>query len=121
MPRAASRAIAETGLRPTGNAGSSRAGFFCGVGPIWPSRFRAFHARSQGLEEYEEDTGEELDFDVIALCCDFSEMTAQEVIDNYGLNIEDDGNQLNNAIDWINDQTWYVGKTDKDTIIFRQF
>ena len=74
-----------------------------------------------GLEEYEEDTGEELDFDVIALCCDFSEMTAQEVIDNYGLNIEDDGNQLNNAIDWINDQTWYVGKTDKGTIIFRQF
>ena len=74
-----------------------------------------------GLEEYEEDTGEELDFDVIALCCDFSEMTAQEVIDSYGLEIADDGNQLNNAIDWINDQTWYVGKTDKDTIIFRQF
>jgi hypothetical protein len=74
-----------------------------------------------GLEEYEEDTGEELDFDVIALCCDFSEMSAQEVIDAYGLDIADDGNQLNNAIDWINDQTWYVGKTDKDTIIFRQF
>ena len=37
------------------------------------------------LEAYEEDTGEELEFDPIALCCDFSEyQNLKEFQDDYG-------------------------------------
>ena len=35
------------------------------------------------LEQYEEDTGEELELDVIALCCDFYEDTEEQIVRNY--------------------------------------
>ena len=35
------------------------------------------------LEELEEDIGEEIEFDPIAIRCDYSEMTLEEVLDNY--------------------------------------
>lgn len=37
------------------------------------------------LEEMEEDTGEDTELDVIALCCDFSEEPLQDVLENYNL------------------------------------
>jgi hypothetical protein len=74
-----------------------------------------------GLEELEQDTGEEMELDVIALCCDFAEMTPEEAIEAYGIEVEDDGNQLNNVMDYLNDQTWLLGATKQGTIVFRQF
>lgn len=36
------------------------------------------------LEDYEEETGEEMDFDMVAICCDFSEYkTAWEAMEQY--------------------------------------
>lgn len=35
------------------------------------------------LTEIEEETGEEIELDVIALCCEFSEITEVEFRDNY--------------------------------------
>ena len=33
----------------------------------------------EALERFAEDTGEEIELDVIALCCDFAEGTAEEI------------------------------------------
>ena len=41
------------------------------------------------LESYEEDTGEEIELDVIALCCDYYEATWQEIAENYGIDLTD--------------------------------
>ena len=38
------------------------------------------------LTEYEEDTGAEVTLDVIALCCDFTESTIEDALNDYGLN-----------------------------------
>lgn len=36
------------------------------------------------LEGYEDDTGEQIEFDLVALCCDFTEYeNLQEIKDNY--------------------------------------
>lgn len=35
------------------------------------------------LEAVEQDTGEEIELDVIAICCDFNELTTDEVISEY--------------------------------------
>lgn len=42
------------------------------------------------LIELEEDTGEEIELDVIALCCDYSEGSYEEIVDCYNLEIEPD-------------------------------
>lgn len=37
------------------------------------------HALFEYIEEFEDSTGEEIEFDVIALCCDFAEYTMEEL------------------------------------------
>jgi hypothetical protein len=41
------------------------------------------------LESYEQDTGEELELDVIALCCDYYEDTWESIADSYGIELTD--------------------------------
>lgn len=72
------------------------------------------------IEQQEQETGQEQELDVIALCCDFSEMTPEEVIQEYGYDVENDGNELNNVADCLHDDTIVVGKTDK-TVVFLNF
>ena len=64
------------------------------------------------LEEYEEDTGEELELDVIALCCDFTEYESlEELISAYDcIETEDD----------IADHTWYR-QTETNGYIIQNF
>jgi len=42
------------------------------------------HALFEYLEQYEEDTGEELELDVTALCCDFFEHDLEDLEREYG-------------------------------------
>jgi len=41
------------------------------------------------LIDLEEDTGREIDFDVIAICCDYSEYTFKELLEEFFSNDED--------------------------------
>lgn len=41
------------------------------------------------LEQYEEDTGEELELDVIALCCEYTEESAADIARNYSIDLND--------------------------------
>ena len=40
------------------------------------------------LESYEEDTGEEVELDVIALRCEFNEATWQDIADDYRIDLD---------------------------------
>ena len=80
-------------------------------------------------EQYENDTGVPYELDVIALCCDIAEMTAEEVINDYCVDVDyciDVKNDASpqeihtDAINFLNYKTRVIGKTD-DTIIFFQF
>ncbi len=47
--------------------------------------YRGLYALFNYLEEYENDTGEEIELDVIALCCDYAEYDSLEEFRNdYG-------------------------------------
>jgi hypothetical protein len=39
------------------------------------------------LEDYEESCGEEMELDVIAICCDFTEDSVQDIADNYSIDL----------------------------------
>ena len=59
------------------------------------------------LLQYEEDAGEEIELDVIALCCDYSEYgTALEAACEYGYGADEEvDNQEEAALEWLNDST----------------
>ena len=75
----------------------------------------------EALEQYEDDTGSEVELDVIGLCCEYSEDTTEEIAQNYGIDLEDDGNQLNNVLDYLHDHTMVCVVTKDGSIVYQQF
>ena len=65
------------------------------------------------LEQLERDTGQELELDVIALCCDYYESSVEEIILNYRIDVEglDDDEQLETVREYLMDQGAYCGET----------
>ena len=55
------------------------------------------------LENLEDDLGEEIECDVIAICCDFTEESIDDVIANYGIDIieEDEPIDYDEVIDQV--------------------
>ena len=75
------------------------------------------------LQSYEDDTGEQLELDVIAFCCEYSEMTAEDFASSHGYDDEFDENEkitLDRAFAYLADRTSVIGRTDS-TIIFQNF
>jgi len=75
------------------------------------------------LEEYEEDTGEEIELDVVGICCDFAESDADDVIQDYLLdtsecNDEDDRAEL--AREYLKENTILLGETPSG-FVFQDF
>lgn len=50
--------------------------------------YEGIHALFEYLEQWEADSGEELELDVVALCCDFSEDTTQAIAANYSIDVD---------------------------------
>lgn len=73
------------------------------------------------FEEYENSTGEEIELDVIAICCEFNEATPEEIAADYAIDVEDDGNELNNVLDYLHDHTQVAGVTDDGSIVYAAF
>jgi hypothetical protein len=75
------------------------------------------------LEEYEESTGEELELDVIAICCDFSEEDFTDIAKGYDIELDeeaDEEDQMQTVADYLTDEGVYIGQTGT-SIIYRVF
>jgi len=74
------------------------------------------------LENLEDDTGEEMEFDAVALRCDFSEYeSAREAAEEYGWEPDEDADEdaEEAALEWLNDRTTVI--TFGGGVIVRQF
>ena len=85
------------------------------------------------LEEYEESCGEEIELDVIALCCEYSEDDAEDIAANYmfykahGESAEllefktlDRDEQIEQAREYLEDNTIVCGEHD-GVFVYAQF
>jgi hypothetical protein len=73
------------------------------------------------FESYEDDTGEEIELDVIAICCEYSELSLEDFKTAYSYDIEDTSAMtLDDAFTYLSNQTSVIGRTDI-TIIFQDF
>lgn len=78
------------------------------------------------IEDYERDSGEQVELDVIGVCCDFCEATAEEIQRDYAIEHDaDDEGSLENAVrDYLEDKTMVIGEHEIDGItyfIYQQF
>jgi hypothetical protein len=67
------------------------------------------------FEDYEEQTGEELELDVIAICCDYSEDTPEDIAANYSIDLSECGGdyyEISAAVrQYLDHHTIVVGET----------
>ena len=74
------------------------------------------------LESYEEETGEEIDLDIIALCCDYTEALPRTIAHDYNIEViagVDD--PMKTVLAYLEDHTCVVGVTDSGRIIYKNF
>ena len=85
--------------------------------------YDGLHSLFEYLEEIEDGMGEEMELDVIALCCDFSEFTnPMEAAEEHGWEADPDADEEENrdaALEWLQDRTSVI--TYDSGIIIQSF
>ena len=66
-------------------------------------------------ESMDDDCGTETELDVIAICCEFSELEPREIRENYDTDLR--GSEL---LEWLHERTSVCGETS-DTIVYANF
>ena len=90
---------------------------------IRPENFSipALRALFDYLTDLERDTGEPMEFDVIALCVDWSEMDADEIRREYGhIDGISEAEDLDEMAEILNDETMVI-PTNNDTLLIMGF
>ena len=76
------------------------------------------------LDNLSEDTGETIELDPVALCCEYYESSIEELIDRYNLHgsyVEGDENEIKAAVEeFLQDSTTICGET-KDGFVYAAF
>ena len=77
------------------------------------------------LEEYSESTGEPVELDVVALCCEYYESSIQELIDNYNIDLsevdEDDPDSIIEVVrEYLEQRTSVCGQVS-DGFVYAAF
>jgi len=74
------------------------------------------------LEELSDSIGENIELDVVALCCDYAEASAADIAEGYNIDLDgtdpDDIDEVVKA--YLQDQGVFVGETSS-TILYQQF
>ena len=78
------------------------------------------------LEEVAQDSGEAIELDVIALCCDYAESTIDDLISEYDIDISDcepDDKEATEEIvlEYMEQNTTICGVTSMGSIVYAQF
>ena len=71
------------------------------------------------LEEFEDSTGEEIELDIIALCCDYNEDTFEDIANNYDIDLsgcENDKDKEETIKEYLEENTQLVGETSNSFI-----
>ena len=99
--------------------------FVEGFRAMRPDQFSmpALRALFAHLEELENDIGEEIEFDVIGICCDYQELTLEDINREYPLMMSDDDEPFDNLKDasaYMEEQTTVIPVSD-ETILIQNF
>jgi hypothetical protein len=75
------------------------------------------------LEQLSDDIGQDVELDVIAICCDYTEGTFKVVASDYGIDISectDDDEIRETVLDYLNDET-RVAWSDDNSVVYAAF
>lgn len=94
---------------------------------------QAFHNMGRGeqfsyealelIYDFFEENSPDSELDVIAICCEFEEMSIEQIIRNYSIDCDEveDDEIFSHVMDYLEEHTSVIGQIDEDSIVFIQF
>lgn len=84
--------------------------------------YEGLGAMFEYFEQLEDDLGEEMELDVIAICCDYAEYTFQEAKEEYApyYDLVRDAENMNELVEAFNEYTMTI-PVDDDRLIIAAF
>ena len=77
------------------------------------------------IEEYEDSTGEQVELDVVALCCEWNEADFNDVFNTYPIECNSENptdEEIKHAVlEYLHDETQVAGVTDSGNVVYVQF
>lgn len=75
------------------------------------------------IENYEQETEQETELDIIAICCDWSEESPEEIAENYGIDIAGASRDeiAESVMDYLQDNTGAAIGLDSGKIVYLKF
>jgi hypothetical protein len=75
------------------------------------------------LEDYEEETGADIELDVIAICCDYNAEHYTDIASNCSIDLEglDDDEAKQAVIEYIQDNSSYLGEATDGELVYQVF
>ena len=76
------------------------------------------------FESYENDNGIEIEMDVIATCCEYSEQHWKDIASDYSIEFDDieiEEKQKQHVMNYLCDNTSVIGSTFDDSFIYQNF
>lgn len=75
--------------------------------------FEALDLLFSYFEECEDSTGQEIELDVVAICCEYCEADTDDIIADYRIDVDgmDDDEKLEAVREYLQDNTTLVGET----------
>lgn len=93
---------------------------FSNMGRAEQFSYDALCAMFEYIESYEDDSGEQVELDVIALCCEWAEDGAQAIAEQYGIELDDDSTS-DDVMEYLNENSPYAVELDNGQILFVKF
>ena len=84
----------------------------------------ALEAIFEYLEEYSDSTGENVEFDIVGICCEWAEMSWQDVAMSYDVDLSqctDDDERIGEVELFLCDNTQFQALPDGESFVFVQF
>ena len=76
------------------------------------------------LEDYENDTGEQIELDIVALCCEYSEDTIENIIMQFGIDVseaDEDSEKDEIVAAYLLENTYLVGGVAPGSYLYQSF
>lgn len=71
-----------------------------------------------------ESCGDEIELDVISICCEYAESSVSELISDYHIDIDgesDEAELIALVTEYLNENTILIGLTDENSFVYAQF
>ena len=90
--------------------------------------YEALEAIFDYLEEYSDSTGEPVELDIVAICCDYAEDTVSDIARSYSIDLNDADPEAEDyeeqcrqiVFDYLSNETAVIGDT-ADGFVYAQF